>query len=468
MAIPSPLRGYEGRDAPSERLIDACVRCGFCLPTCPTYAELAVETSSPRGRLALMKAVGQGRLALDSPGFVHQMYECLGCRACEAVCPSGVQYGALLEAARDQIERHVARPGWVRLVRAVVFGALFRDLRVFRGVAATARLYQRSGLQRLVRASGVLRLLGLDTMEALLPPMARHFVIPRGQSFSPAAGPVTRRVALVSGCIMSTAYAEIDRATARVLAANGCEVIVPAGQECCGALHVHAGDLEGGRMLARRNIDAFERAGADLDAIVINAAGCGAALKEYGHLLHDDPTYAARAAAFSARVKDISEFLASLPLDPRMGALDLTVTYQEPCHLVHAQRIAGPPRAVLSAIPGVRLVEMAESSLCCGSAGVYNVTQPALSRRLMERKSGHALASGADVVVSANPGCLLQLQAGLRAAGAADRVRVRHVVELLDEAYRRGGVRVLERPAALANAPIQPPSPAPVASNLIH
>jgi glycolate oxidase iron-sulfur subunit len=321
-------------------------------------------------------------------------------------------------------------------------------MRLFRAVAGLMRLYQRSGLQRLARATGLLRLMKLDAMEALLPPMDRRFMTPLGQTFAPADGAVTRRVGLVSGCIMSTAYAEIDRATARVLAANGCEVVVVAGQGCCGALHVHAGDKEGGRALARRNIDAFERSG--VEAVIINAAGCGAALKEYGHLLHDDPVYAERAAAFSAKVKDISEFLAPLDLNPTMGALNLTVTYQEPCHLVHAQRIAGPPRTLLRALPGVSLVEMEESSLCCGSAGVYNVTQPAMSRRLMERKTGHVLAAGADVVVSSNPGCMLQLQAGLRAAGAEGRVGVRHIVELLDEAYRKGGVRVLERPTGSA------------------
>lgn len=444
MTVQAPVRGFEGRDIPSEGIIDACVRCGFCLPACPTYKELAIETSSPRGRIALMKAVTQERLDITSGGFVHQMYECLGCRACEAVCPSGVRYGAILEDARDQVERAVERPLWVRLVRMVVFGALFRELRLFRAFSGLIRLYQRTGLQRVTRATGLLTALKLDEMEALLPRMDRRFMVPRGQVFV-AGGTPTRRVGLVSGCIMSTAFAEIDRATARVLAANGCEVVVPEAQSCCGALHVHAGDKEGGRALARRQIDAFETAG--VEAIIINAAGCGAALKEYGHLLDGDPVYAERAQAFSAKVKDISEFLAQLDLNPEMAMLDTTVTYQEPCHLVHAQRIAGPPRAVLRAIPGVRLIEMEESSLCCGSAGVYNVTQPEMSRRLMERKTGYVLATGADTVVSSNPGCMIQLEAGLRAAGAGRRVRVRHIVELLDEAYQRAGLRIVEREA---------------------
>ena len=445
MVADAPTQGFTGRDTPSEGIIDTCVRCGFCLPTCPTYKELSVETSSPRGRIALMKAVTVGRLDVRSDGFVHQMYECLGCRACEAVCPSGVQYGAILEDARDQVERQVERPWWVRLVRLVVFNFLFQDLRLFRAFSGAMRLYQRSGLQHIARASGVLKLARLDQMEALLPRLDRRFVVPRDQTYVAEGRVPTRRVGLVTGCIMSTAFAETDRATARVLAANGCEVVAPGAQTCCGALHVHAGDKEGGRRLARRVIDAFEAT--QVEAVIINAAGCGAALKEYGHLLHDDPIYAERAAAFSARVKDISEYLASLPLDPTLAPLELTVTYQEPCHLVHAQRIAGPPRALLRAIPGVTLVEMEESSLCCGSAGVYNVTQPEMSRRLMERKTRHVLATGADVVVSANPGCMIQLAAGLEAAGAARRVRVRHLVELLDEAYERAGVRVIERPA---------------------
>lgn len=445
MTVQTPVRGFEGRDIPSEGIIDACVRCGFCLPACPTYKELAIETSSPRGRIALMKAVIQERLDITSGGFVHQMYECLGCRACEAVCPSGVRYGAILEDARDQVERAVERPLWVRLVRLIVFGALFRELRLFRAFSGLIRLYQRSGLQRVARATGLLTALKLDEMEALLPRMDRRFMVPRGQVFVASGGAAARRVGLVSGCIMSTAFAEIDRATARVLAANGCEVVVPEAQSCCGALHVHAGDKEGGRALARRQIDAFETAG--VEAIIINAAGCGAALKEYGHLLDADPIYAARAHAFSAKVKDISEFLAQLDLNPEMATLDTSVTYQEPCHLVHAQRIAGPPRAILRAIPGVRLIEMEESSLCCGSAGVYNVTQPEMSRRLMERKTGHVLATRADTVVSSNPGCMIQLEAGLRAAGAGKRVRVRHIVELLDEAYQRAGVRIVEREA---------------------
>jgi glycolate oxidase iron-sulfur subunit len=243
---------------------------------------------------------------------------------------------------------------------------------------------------------------------------------------------------------MGTAYADIDRATARVLAANGCEVIVPEGQGCCGALHVHGGDLNGGRALARRNIDAFEKL--DVDAIIVNAAGCGAQMKEYDHLLHDDVVYAERAKAFSARVKDISEYLTTLDINREMGCLPITVTYQEPCHLAHAQRISRQPRDLLRAIPGLTLVEMKEAQLCCGSAGVYNVVQPEMSDALGRRKVGHALATGADVIASGNPGCMIQLQANLKQAGSS--VRVRHIVELLDMAYQAAPRRYDEPPTS--------------------
>ena len=428
-----PKRGFDGRDQPSNEIIDSCVRCGLCLNACPTYLETSREASSPRGRIYLMRAVSEGRLDVTSPGFVHQMYECLDCRACEAVCPSGVEYGKLVEPARAQVERHVARPPWQRLVRAATFRLLFNDMRLFRLQSNLFKLYQRSGLQWLVRRSGVLKPFGLEELEGYLPRMSSRFFVPRGQVY-PAIGARRARVALFAGCIMSTAFARVDRATARVLARNGCDVVVPPAQGCCGALNVHSGDLESGRAMMRRNIEAFE--GLGVDAIIINAAGCGSALKEYGHLLHDEPEWAGPAAAFSAKVKDISEFLAGIGLVGELGELKARATYQDACHLAHAQRITKQPRQLLAAIPGLQLVEMTESSLCCGSAGVYNITQPAMSKRLMERKTRHALAADPEIVVSANPGCMIQLATGLQRAGARG-VKVRHVVELLDEAYRR-------------------------------
>src|SRR5579885_3450718 len=432
-AASSDRHGFSLPDVPSAAIINTCVHCGLCLPNCPTYHELYREPSSPRGRIQLIRNVAEGRIAVDSPVFREQMYQCLDCRACEAVCPSGVQYGQLVESARAQIERAVPRPLWQRLARRLAFQGLFGSMPRFRAFAAALRLYQRSGLQRLVRACGLVRLVGLEQSERMLPPIDREFLVPRGQTWTPA-GPLEHRVALFAGCVMSTVYAEIDRATARVLAANGCEVLVPPGQGCCGALHVHAGLLDAGRALMRRNVAAFERL--EIDAIVVNAAGCGAMLKEYGHLLADDPAYAARAAAVAEKVRDVTEYLCAIGFTPPAGRLDLVVTYQEPCHLVHAQGIKSQPRQLLRAIPGLRLVEMAEADFCCGSAGIYNLTRPALAAQLRRRKVDNVLATQAAVVVSANPGCMLQLQAGLAEAGSP--VQVKHLVELLDAAYQTG------------------------------
>ncbi len=436
------IGNFTAKDTPSYEILNTCVQCGLCLPTCPTYLETYREQSSPRGRLHLMKAVHEGRIDVLDPAFIAQMGECLDCRACEAVCPSGVAYGEVLEASRSQIEQARTARGRRSLaeqaLRRLVFGWLFRDMRRFRAVSRAARFYQRGDIQRVLRSSGLLRLLRLDHLEGQLPVISDRFFMPRGQVY-PAMGVRRGRAGLLAGCVMHTAFADPHRATVRVLARNGWEVAVPAGQGCCGALHVHAGEADGGRALARRVIAAFEAVG--VDVVVTNAAGCGAALKEYGRLLRDDPRWADRAAAFSARVRDITELLAEEPLCGRLGALDLTVTYQEPCHLAHAQRISAAPRALLAQVPGLDLVEMAEASLCCGSAGIYGVTEPDMSARLGDRKLGHALATGARVIATANPGCTLQLRAGLRARGleGPDSIQVRHVVELLDESYRAVG-----------------------------
>jgi glycolate oxidase iron-sulfur subunit len=429
---------FVGPDTPSDAVINTCVHCGLCLSSCPTYRETGLETFSPRGRIYLMKAVAEGRIGMESDVFQEQMSACLNCRACEAVCPSGVQYGQILEASRTQIEqaraegRLPAHPWHVRLLRGGAFGLMFKRLELFRAFSRLMWLYQRSGAQWLARRAGMLKLLGLDETEALLPPISDRFVAPQGQIY-PAEGTARYHVALLAGCIMSTAFAEVHEATIRVLRKNGCDVILPPDQGCCGALHVHGGDMDGGRELARRNIAAFE--GLGVDAIIVNAAGCGSTMKEYGHLLHDDATWAERARAFSAKVKDVSEFLASIELNTRdLRPLNATVTYQEPCHLAHAQRITAQPRKLLRAIPGLTLKEMHESSLCCGSAGIYNVTEPDMAERLGNRKLDNAEATGAEILVTANPGCHLQLAGGLRRRGSP--MRVRHVVEVLDQAYR--------------------------------
>lgn len=431
------MRGFTGRDIPQDDIIQQCVRCGMCLPHCPTYLETLRETSSPRGRIHLIEAVSEGKLSLTDPGFIGQMYQCLDCRACEAVCPSGVEYGKLVEAARTQIER--AQPGSPakRGLRWLVFRQLFGNMRLFRLFTSLMYLYQHSGLQWLARNLGILRLLRLEDTERLLPELPVSFLVPTNQRYEPPVSestsrPVPTQVALFAGCIMSTAFAETDRATIRLLLATGCSVIVPEFQGCCGALTVHAGDMDEARIMAKRNIEAFERSEAEY--IIINAAGCGAALKEYAHLLADEPDYAERAARFSAQVRDITEFLATRKFLRQPRPLNLRVTYQEPCHLVSAQRISKAPRQLLHRIPGLQLIEMEESAVCCGSAGIYNITQPDMSERLQERKIHHTQETAADIVITANPGCFLQLQSGLHKAGSS--MQVMHIVDVLDMAYR--------------------------------
>ena len=408
-----------------------CVRCGLCLPSCPTYLETMTETSGPRGRISLIKAVDEGRLDVLSPGFVHQMSECLDCRACAAVCPSGVEYGELIEGARARVEAAQAplRTPFARFLRWLSLTVLFRNMRWMRAAAVLLRFYQRSALGRWMRRSGLIERLHLQRQEALAPEISSAFFIPRGQRFTAAQEQVV--VFFHAGCIMHVAFARVHEATVRVLQRNGCTVLVPAAQGCCGAIAVHAGQPAFGRELAKRNIEAFERSGAEF--YVVNAAGCGSALKEYGQLLEDDPLWAQRAAAFSTRVRDVLEFLDERGLAPGLGALEASVTYQDACHLAHAQRIAAAPRRLLAQIPGLELREMTESSVCCGSAGIYNLTQPEMSERLRKRKIENTLATGAEIVATANPGCALQLAAGLREE--QNSMRVLHAIELLDLAY---------------------------------
>ena len=423
------LGGYSGHDVPDDGLLRACVHCGMCLPTCPTYRLTGQEASSPRGRLWMMKAVADGRLDLLAPEFDEQMYQCLNCRACEAVCPSGVHYGPLVEAARSQLEQHRPRPLWQRAVRRVAMGWLFEEAGRLRAAVGALGLYQRSGLARAVERSGVLRLVGMQGLATMLPPVSRRALVPGRESWAP---PVTERsAALFNGCVMGTVFADTNRAAGGVMAHNGTAVEVPVGQQCCGALQVHGGMMDEARALARRNIDAFEGSGDD--PIVVTAAGCGAALKEYGYLLKDDPAYGDRAARFAARVRDVTEYLAAMDLKPPTHPVTRVVTYQEPCHLVHAQRIDAAPRRLLAMVQGLELVEMRESSLCCGSAGIYNIIRREMADQLGDRKARHVLATPATEVVTANPGCAMQLRASLLRNGS--RARVRHIVEVLAEAY---------------------------------
>jgi glycolate oxidase iron-sulfur subunit len=430
------LGGYSGPDIPDPDLLKACVHCGMCLSSCPTYRLTGQEMSSPRGRLWMMSAVAEERLNLLDPAFQEQMYQCLNCRACEAVCPSGVKYGPLVEASRSQLEQHRPRPLPERIVRKVALGWLFHDASHFRWFTRATRLYQRSGMATLARRTGILRLLRMQNAEAMLPRITADPLIPGSEQWQPSNRQTD--AVLFNGCIMGTVFADVNRASGRVMAHNGVGVTVPAYQQCCGALQVHSGMMEEARSLARRNIAAFEATG---DApIIVTAAGCGAALKEYGHLLHSDPKFADRAGAFSKRVRDINEYLAEIPLiDPPLP-VQRAVTYQEPCHLAHAQRISAQPRDLLKRVTGLELVEMSEASLCCGSAGIYNILRKDFADRLGDRKATHAGATGAAVVATANPGCYLQLKTSLK-RNRLD-MDVRYTVEILDEAY--GGAAVSE------------------------
>jgi glycolate oxidase iron-sulfur subunit len=377
----------------------------------------------------MMSAVADGRLDLLDPVFDEQMYQCLNCRACEAVCPSGVHYGPLVEASRAQLEQHRPRPLWQRAARGLSLGWLFGDVSRMRALIAPLRLYQRSGLSFLARKTGLLRAMQMDDLEAMMPAISRRFLVPGTERWHPKYP--SRTAQLFNGCVMSTVFADTNRAAARVMAHNGTEVTVPPAQQCCGALHVHSGMMGDARRLARTNIDAFESSGDD--PVVVTAAGCGAALKEYSYLLKDDPAYGERAKRFSARVRDVTEFLADQPLQPPTHPVRRTVTYQEPCHLAHAQRITAQPRKLLAAIPGLKFVEMKESSLCCGSAGIYNLIRRDMANDLGDRKADHVMETTASEVITANPGCAMQLRTSLRRNGSS--IRVRHIVDILDEAY---------------------------------
>jgi glycolate oxidase iron-sulfur subunit len=415
-------------DKPSQADLDRCVHCGLCLNACPTYRELGVEMDSPRGRIYQMAEVAQGAPIADS--YREHIDLCLACRGCETACPSGVSYGRLVEAARAEIEANTRRPWLTRLTRNFVFCKLLSSPALMTAAGTLLYAWQVSGLQKLVRVSGLLR--GrLGAREALLPPAQIPFFFRETGRTFPAAGERRFRVALLSGCVANVSFARLNEATVRVLQKNGCEVVVPAGQTCCGALHVHAGMRDEARRLARLNIDALQSGG--FSAIITNAAGCGSTLKEYDELLEHDPAYADRARKFKARVWDVTEFLAAIELNREMSRVEATVTYQDACHLVHGQKIREAPRKLLRAIPGLKFREMPLASLCCGSAGIYNVLHTDLSMNILESKMQNVNLAGAEIVATANPGCMLQLQAGVRRWGRGQRVV--HVVELLDEAY---------------------------------
>jgi glycolate oxidase iron-sulfur subunit len=404
----------------------ACIRCGLCLTSCPTYVLSLDESEGPRGRVGMARALAEGHLQVTADLLEHEL-NCLVCDACSAVCPAGVHMDPLQVGLRSALEVEAKRTWSARLLRQVIFGWLFMDMARFRLFARMLWLYQRWGVRWLARHLGVLRILGLKDAEALLPDISDRFVVPSGEVYASSV-PAGSEVAFFSGCVMSTALADIDRATIRVLQRSGCNVSNPKQQGCCGALNAHSGDLSRAKSLAKTNIRAFENT---VGPVVVNSAGCGAMLKDYAHHFRHDPVWDARAKAFSNRVRDFSEVLAEHPSEPKRH-VDAKVVYQDACHLLHAQRVSRQPRDLLRRIPGLELAEIEEAGLCCGSAGIYNVTNPVQSRQLQQRKLDHALKVGPDVIVTANPGCLLQLKSGLAERGS--QVKVQHLAEVLDEA----------------------------------
>jgi glycolate oxidase iron-sulfur subunit len=422
---------YDAHHPPAMELIDQCVHCGFCLPVCPTYLLWNEEMDSPRGRIYLMKTAAEAGAGPMDKTFVSHFDQCLGCMACMTACPSGVQYGKLIEATRAQIERNYRRPFLDRLFRRLIF-AVFPHPRRLRWLLLPLWFYQRSGLRWLLRKSGLLRLLPprLRSMESLLPELQlRALFAPPPRGAMPLGKP-RLRVGVLLGCVQSVLFSNVNAATVRVLAALGCEVVVPPNQECCGALMAHAGREPEALEAARRLIAVFEHSG--VDVVAVNAAGCGSNLKEYAHLLRDDPEYASRAQAFAAKCRDITELIAELGFQSPANPVRLKVAYHDACHLQHAQGIRTQPRQLLSAIPGLEWTELPEAATCCGSAGIFNLIEPETARQLADRKAQHVIRSGAQVLVSANPGCLLHIASGLRRAGHP--LPVLHIVELIDAA----------------------------------
>ena len=418
-------------------VLQQCMHCGMCLPTCPTYDETKRERNSPRGRISLMRAVADGDLQA-SRAFAEEMYYCLVCLACETACPAGVDYSSLFETARAEVERTgTAATPQRSFWRWLTLRHLFLKPRLLRALGTALRFHQQSGAQSFVRKSGLLRFLppSLRSLEPQTPTIAAAFSHELISPVERPSSPPRYRVALLTGCVQDLVFPDINRDTADVLLANGCEVLTPPIQPCCGSLHAHNGDLESARQLARRQLDLFPVD--KLDAIITNAGGCGSHLKKYGHLLADDPAYAARAHEWDAKVKDIHEFLIQTGCRiPAAGCGETAVTYHESCHLCHGQKITAQPRQLLKLIPGLTLAELPESSWCCGSAGIYNITQPEQSAKLLTRKLTHLATTQAPVVATANPGCHLQLQNGLTAQLGHPCQTVTQPVTLLARAYR--------------------------------
>jgi glycolate oxidase iron-sulfur subunit len=429
---------FDAHHPPSNEIIEKCVHCGFCLPVCPTYVLWGQEMDSPRGRIYLMKLASDGAAEMNEK-WVSHFDSCLGCMACMTACPSGVDYGKLIEATRAQIERQTERPAGEKRHRRWLFETFTRPERL-RRMRLPLLAYQRTGLQAVVRGLGLLKLLPkkVQAMEALLPKLGVRETV---AEVTPAVGTKRRRVGLLLGCVQREFFPQVNAATARVLAAEGCEVVAPAEQPCCGALLVHAGEERAAIELAKKTIDAFERA--NVETIVTNAAGCGSNVKEYGHLLRDEPGYAERASAFAAKCKDVSEVLAEMEPRAKRSGLKLRVAFHDSCHLQHAQGVRSQPRLLLSQIPWLELAEIPEAPICCGSAGIYNLVQPDAANALGDRKAELIAPLKADVVATGNPGCLMQLQTSLARRGR--KIPVLHTIQLLDASIRGESVESLLR-----------------------
>ncbi|HEX5561189.1 MAG TPA: glycolate oxidase subunit GlcF [Nocardioidaceae bacterium] len=427
-AMPEPGGAFDEHRPPDSALVGDCVHCGFCLPTCPTYVLWGEEMDSPRGRIYLMKQGLEGEPMTDS--MVQHWDACLGCMSCVTACPSGVQYDRLIEATRAQVERHHERSPADKALRAAIF-ALFPYPRRLRLVRGPLRLLQRTGLDRALRRTGLLERMApqLAAMESLTPPLGQVERLPERL---PATGERRAVVGLLTGCVQGAFFPAVNAATARVLQAEGCEVVVPPQQGCCGALSTHNGREEEAQRFARRLVDTFEAAG--VERVVVNAAGCGSTMKEYADLLGDDPDYAERASAFAGKVRDISEVLDELGPVATRHPLVMTVAYHDACHLAHAQGIRAQPRRLLNAVPGLSVREIAEPEICCGSAGVYNILNPAPARELGDRKAANIVATGAQVLVTANPGCLMQVTSAIQRSGRP--MGMAHTIEVLDASIR--------------------------------
>jgi glycolate oxidase iron-sulfur subunit len=429
----APFSHLKGLD---YSVLQQCMHCGLCLPTCPTYDATKIERHSPRGRISLMRAIADGRLDATKT-FADEMYFCLGCLACMTACPAGVNYAELFEHARAEAEASgVLKSPKRNLIRAFAIRWLFMDLSHLRFVGRILRIYQQLGLQALVRGSGVLKLLPkrLQELEGITPDIQPKFSAELIAPVTPAVGAKRYRVAMLIGCAQDLIFSDINRDTVEVLARNGCEVITPPKQLCCGSLHAHNGEWEMAQQLARKQLEQFPPD--QFDAIITNAGGCGSHLKHYHKLLANDPAYRDRAVLWDKKVKDIHEWLVEIGIQPPANhAPAQVVTYHESCHLAHGQKITTQPRQLLGLIPNLKLVELPESLWCCGSAGIYNIVQPEMANQLLDRKLKHIKSTGVSIVANGNPGCLLQLINGAKHQGL--NLRVVHPVTLLAEAYRR-------------------------------